>query len=98
MLKVPGVLSGFPDWLVVEPMLGIRVVEAKQLQAKGSAFVPSQCSAAQRLFLNAVARHGGAASVLVLGPDHYAEFFVGEGGVKAVSRGEFYGAARPYTC
>lgn len=46
-------------------------MEAKKLQPTGSAFVPSQCTRAQRFFLEAVGRHGGLAFVLVLGPESW---------------------------
>ena len=64
-------LAGMPDWMLVWPPFGVCLVEAKKLQEKGSAFVPSQCSTAQRFFLEVVARHGGHSFILVLGPDRW---------------------------
>ena len=68
VVKLPSSsMAGLPDWLWVRGPS--RFVEAKKLQERGSAFVPSQCTRAQRFFLEAVGRHGGRAYVLVLGPD-----------------------------
>ena len=63
-------LAGLPDWLMVD-CFGVSLVEAKKIQPKGAAFVPSQCTRAQRFFLEAVGRHGGRAYVLVLGPERW---------------------------
>lgn len=97
--KVPAWEAGVPDWMVVAPVThwawGMRLVEAKQLQAKGSAFVPSQCSRAQRKWLEDVAQYGGHASILVLGPKGWAEFQVLDK-VRRVTRREFQEAMQSY--
>ncbi len=96
VVKLPASsLAGLPDWFIVERRTGTRVVEAKLLQVKGSAFVPSQCTRAQRFFLECVNRHGGRASILILGPGEWAEIPVW-GDVEAVSRDAFYREAKGY--
>jgi hypothetical protein len=67
-------LAGLPDWLVVDEVRGIQLVEAKRMLEGGhTGYRPSQLTRAQRFFLNAVAQHGGDASVVVLGEEGYAE-------------------------
>lgn len=68
--------AGLPDWLVVDPRRGIRLVEAKTLEAvMAAACCPwAACSGAQQLVLHMVSEHGGQAAVLVLGEDGYVEF------------------------
>jgi hypothetical protein len=73
---------------MVKPGLGICLVEAKKLQEEGSAFVPSQCTRAQRFFLEVVARHGGRSFILVLGPRWWYMQQVMDR-VKAISRRDF---------
>lgn len=89
-------LAGLPDWLAVGGPYGITLVEAKKLQPKGAAFVPSQCTRAQRFFLNAVARHGGVAFVLVLGPDTWLMQRVEKEGVQRINRRTFDFMSHPY--
>lgn len=89
------VFSGLPDWLLVHPSLGITLVEAKKLQESGAAFVPSQCTRAQRFFLEVVSRYGGSCYVLVLGPDSWYMQRV-EGSVEALAREVFDALAKPY--
>jgi hypothetical protein len=89
-------LAGLPDWLLVCRPHGICLVEAKKLQPKGAAFVPSQLTKAQRFFLEVVARHGGMAFVLILGPGHWLMVRVEKGGVERVSRREFNFMSHPY--
>lgn len=93
--KVPAILTGFPDWLMVRRPEGICMIEAKLLQEGGSAFMPSQCSRAQRFWLGVVARHGGAAFVLVLGPDAWYMERV-KNKVKRISRRVFERLKCPY--
>ncbi len=89
VVKLPGSsLAGLPDWLVVQRPFGIRLVEAKVSQTVGAPFVPSQCTRAQRFFLEAIARHGGLASVLILGPESFYECRVYDT-VRAVQWPEF---------
>lgn len=87
--------SGLPDWLLVHPTFGNCFMEAKKLQEKGSAFVPSQCTRAQRFFLEAVARHQGQAYILVLGPVNWCMARVREE-VKVMTRKEFRAMAESY--
>lgn len=91
-------LAGLPDWLVVSSTgAGSRLVEAKVLQTRGAAFVPSQCTGAQRFFLEAVARHGGQASILILGPDGFYEEIVDpDVGVVEIPRIVFEAGERGY--
>jgi hypothetical protein len=93
--KLPALLTGIPDWLMVKPGLGICLVEAKKLQEAGSAFVPSQCKRAQRFWLEVVARHGGQSYILVLGRDCWYMSRV-EGKVRAISIEEFGEMAELY--
>lgn len=94
--KLPSsVTSGIPDWLLVDPYLGNCFVEAKKLRPSGPAFVPDQCSRAQRFFLEAVARHGGEAHILVLGPDRWLMRQVRDI-VREIPRKDFEALAVPY--
>ena len=89
-------LAGLPDWLLVMPPWGISLVEAKKLQEKGAACVPSQFTRAQRFFLEVVARHGGHSFILVLGPDRwYMEKVLLTAG--PVFRDIFEALAEPYS-
>ena len=92
---MPALLTGFPDWLMVMPGLGICLVEAKKLQESGSAFVPSQCTRAQRFWLETVARFGGQSYILVLGRDCWYMSRVEEV-VKAIPIEEFGEMAEMY--
>jgi hypothetical protein len=95
VVKLPASsLAGLPDWLLVDP-LGISLVEAKLLQPRGNAFVPSQLTRAQRFFLEVVARHGGRSYVLVLGPESWFMMPVRDH-VTALSRRIFDQLAEPY--
>lgn len=90
-------LAGLPDWLMVHPDVGICLVEAKKLRNSGAAFLPSQCSRAQRFFLEVVARYGGKSRVLVLGPDSWFMWRVtGWGGVAPLDRAVFEQHAEAY--
>lgn len=90
-------LAGLPDWLLVFPGRGICLVEAKLLRPKGHAFLPSQLSRAQRFFLSVVARHGGEAWVVVLGPESFLEVRVmPDGEIPRVKRSYFNFASVPY--
>jgi hypothetical protein len=89
-------LAGLPDWLVVEPHVGIRLVEAKLKRAKGAAFLPSQLTRAQRFFLEVVSRFGGDARVLILGPDTWLEDQCLEGKVQPVDADIFGWISEPY--
>ena len=94
VVKLPSSsMAGLPDWLWVRGPS--RFVEAKKLQERGSAFVPSQCTRAQRFFLEAVARHGGLSYVLVLGPDSWYMQRVFDH-VVAISREVFEAKAEAY--
>ena len=93
--KLPALIPGIHDWLMVRPGLGICLVEAKKLQEKGSAFVPSQCTRAQRFWLEVVARYGGRSYILVLGPDKWVMLPV-QGKVKRISRQVFKQWAQSY--
>jgi hypothetical protein len=88
-------LSGVPDWVVVQKELGTCFMEAKKLQPKGAAFLVKQCTRAQRFFLEAVARHGGEAYILILGPDSFLEVRVVDK-VKPVPRRHFDRFSVPY--
>lgn len=96
--KLPcSALSGLPDWLAVCRHYGITLVEAKKLQPKGAAFVPSQCTRAQRFFLEVVARYGGRTFVLILGPETWMMVEVeARVGVRRVNRREFNFFSQPY--
>lgn len=98
--KLPGgSISGLPDWLVVEPGYGIRLVEAKVRQLQGSACTRAMFSTAQRLWLECIARYGGDARMLVLGEDDYAEVRLANefgGGVRHVSQSEYRRLAESY--
>ena len=93
--KLPALLTGIPDWLMVKPGLGICLVEAKVIHPGGSAFVPPQCTRAQRFWLEVVARYGGQSYILVLGPDSWLMRRV-DGRVVVISRGDFGAFAEPY--
>ena len=88
-------LAGLPDWILVTAEVGIVLVEAKLLQSRGNAFVPSQCTKAQRFFLEAVSRHGGEAYVLVLGPESWYLHRV-KGKVEFLAREVYDRFARSY--
>lgn len=97
VVKLPGSsLAGVPDWLVVEPGLGIRLVEAKVRNHGRNAFVPSQCTGAQRFFLRNVSAFGGDARVLILDVEHWAEIPVEPDGVRVVEAWEFAVVAEGY--
>jgi len=80
---------------MVHPAYGICLLEAKKAQEKGAAFVPSQCTRAQRFFLEAVGRHGGQAFVLVLGPSMWAMHEVRDQ-VVPLTRMDFDSYGEPY--
>jgi hypothetical protein len=96
--KLPSsALSGLPDWLAVSKHYGITLVEAKKLQPKGAAFVPSQLTRAQRFFLEVVSKYGGRAFMVILGPDAWMMVEVDSTcGVERISRREFDHMSEPY--
>jgi hypothetical protein len=89
-------LAGLPDWLVVEPHAGIRLVEAKLKRRSGAAFLPSQLTRAQRFFLEVVSRFGGDSRVLILGPETWLEDQVLYGEVQPVEKDTFSWISEPY--
>jgi len=96
--KLPSsALAGLPDWLVVHAHAeGTWLVEAKKLRAAGRwAFLPSQCTRAQRFFLEVIARAGGKTAILVLGPESWMLVSVCTT-VQRVSRTDFEHAAEEY--
>lgn len=74
-VPAPAIKAGIPDWVVAEPSTGYRCSEAKRAQAWDCAYAyhPNQLRRAQRFHLDAVGRHGGLATVAVLGHDRFAE-------------------------
>lgn len=82
MLKLPAsVTSGIPDWLHAWPDGGLRLLEAKTVEACVRAGTPwKACSGAQQFILRMVKQHAGGhcAAVLVLGEDGYQELTLTE--------------------
>lgn len=77
VLKLPAsVTAGVPDWLHAWPGGGLRLLEAKTVEACVRAGTPwKACSGAQQYILRMVAEHGGdhCAAVLVVDEEGYLE-------------------------
>lgn len=82
VLKLPAsVTAGIPDWLHAWPGGGLRLLEAKTLEACQRADTPwKACSGAQQYILRMVEQHAGShcAAVLVVGEKGYQELTLEE--------------------